>query len=84
LGGCHVDFGVFRPATFGGEIGEEKRAKLEAELESVEQTLREALDFINDDRHLTSKGITSREALRREVEEIEKDLEAARQEHRLD
>jgi hypothetical protein len=65
-------------------MDEEKRAKLEAELESVEQTLRDALDFINDDRHLTNKGLASREALRREIEEIEKDTEAIRQEHRLD
>jgi len=65
-------------------MDEEKRAKLEAELESVEQTLRDALDFINNDRHLTSKGIALREALRRGIEEIEKDTEAVRQEHRLD
>jgi hypothetical protein len=65
-------------------MDEEKRAKLEAELESVEQTLRDALDFINDDSHLTNKGLASREALRREIEEIEKDTEAIRQEHRLD
>jgi hypothetical protein len=65
-------------------MDEEKRAKLEAELESVEQTLRDALDFINNDRYLTSKGIASRKALRREIEEIEKDTEAVRQEHRLD
>ena len=63
---------------------EEKRAKLEAELESVEQTLRDALDFINNDRHLTSKGMDSRETLRREMEAIKKDTEAVRQEHRLD
>jgi hypothetical protein len=65
-------------------MDEEKRARLEAELESVEQTLRDALDFINDDRHLTSKGIALREALRREMEEIEENTEAIRQEHRLD
>ena len=74
---------MFRSLTFGGCMDEEKRAKLEAELESVEQTLRDALHFINDDRHLTSKGMASREALRREIEEIEKDTEAIRQEHRL-
>jgi len=65
-------------------MDEEKRAKLEAELESVEQTLRDALDFINNDRHLTSKGMDSRETLRREMEAIKKDTEAVRQEHRLD
>ena len=63
-------------------MDEEKRAKLEAELESVEQTLRDALDFINNDRHLTSKGMDSRETLRREMEAIKKDTEAVRHEHR--
>ena len=82
--GLGLSFGVSCPATFGGCIDEEKRAKLEAELESVEQTLRDALDFINNDRHLTSKGMDSRETLRREMEAIKKDTEAVRQEHRLD
>jgi hypothetical protein len=42
------------------------------------------MDFINDDRHLTAKGIRLRESLYREMEEIKKDTEAVRQEHRLD
>jgi hypothetical protein len=41
------------------------------------------LEFINDDRHLTDQGIAAREALLREIEAIEQDLEAIRQEHRL-
>jgi hypothetical protein len=58
-------------------MSEDNRSKLEAELEAVERTLREALDFLSEDRHLTEKGIAAREALLQ-------DLEAIRQEHRLD
>ena len=68
-------------------MDEERRArveKLRAELESAQQVLHEAMDFLNDDRHLTAKGIRLREDLRREMREIEKDTEAVRQEHRLD
>jgi hypothetical protein len=53
-------------------------------LESTKRTLRNALDFINDDRHLTDQGIAAREALLEEIEAIERDLEAIRQEHGLD
>jgi hypothetical protein len=38
----------------------------------------------NDDRHLTDQGIAAREALLEEIEAIEQDLEAIRQEHGLD
>jgi hypothetical protein len=68
-------------------MDEEKRAKLQAmreELERKRKVLREAMDFLNDDRHLTAKGIRMRETLRREMEEIAKDTEAVRQEHKLD
>jgi hypothetical protein len=68
-------------------MDEERRArveKLRVELESAQQGLREAMDFLNDDRHLTAKGIRLREDLRREMRAIEKDTEAVRQEHRLD
>ena len=68
-------------------MGEDERAKLkklQAELESTQEVLREAMDFINDDRKLTVEGIRLREALRREMEEIKKDVEAVRQEHRAD
>jgi cell division protein ZapA (FtsZ GTPase activity inhibitor) len=78
---------VCRPLTFGGFMDEEKRAKLRAmrdELERKQQALREAMDFINDDRHLTVEGIRLRESLYREMEEIKRDTEAVRQEHRLD
>jgi DNA topoisomerase VI subunit A len=61
-----------------------KVAKLRAELESTQEVLREAMDFINDDRKLTVEGIRLREGLRREMEEIKKDVEAVRQEHRAD
>jgi hypothetical protein len=67
-------------------MDEEKRAKLRAmrnELERKQQILREAMDFLNDDRHLTAKGIRLRESLYREMGEIKKDTEAVRQEHRL-
>ena len=46
--------------------------------------MRDTLDFLNDDRHLTDKGIAEREVLRKEIEAIEQDLEAVRQEHRSD
>ncbi len=62
-------------------MAEDRHRKLEAELEDVEGALREALDFINDDRHLTDEGMAAREALRGEIEEIKRDLEAVRQEH---
>lgn len=68
-------------------MGEDERAKLRklrAELESTQEVLREAMDFINDDRKLTVEGMRLREALRREMEEIKKDVEAVRQEHRTD
>ena len=59
----------------------DSRAKLEAELEALRRSLRDALDFLSDDRHLTDKGKGARESLLRELEEIERDLEAVRQEH---
>jgi hypothetical protein len=62
---------------------EDERAKLEAELESAERVLRDALDFLNDDRHLTEKGLAEREIFRADLAEIEKDLEAVRQEYKL-
>ncbi len=64
-------------------MAEDKRAKLQADLEATRRSLRDALDFLMDDRHLTDKGIAARESLLRELEEIERDLEAVRQEHRL-
>jgi predicted nucleic acid-binding Zn-ribbon protein len=60
------------------------RSKLEAELETARRSLRDALDFLSDDRHLTDKGRAAREGLLREIETIEQDLEAIRQEHRRD
>ena len=38
----------------------------------------------NDDLHLTDQGIAVRESLMEEIEAIEQDLEAIKQEHRLD
>ena len=43
----------------------------------------DALDFLSDDHNLTDKGKAARESLLSELEEIERDLEAVRQEHRL-
>jgi hypothetical protein len=40
--------------------------------------------FISDDRHLTGEGIAARDVLLGEIEAIEQDLEAIRQEHGLD
>ena len=62
----------------------ESYAELLEGLESTKRTLRGALEFINDDRHLTEEGIAAREALLGEIEAIEQDLEAIRQEHGLD
>jgi hypothetical protein len=65
-------------------MDEEKRRKLEAELEEVQAAVREALEFIDDDRHLTDEGMAAREVLRRDLEEIKRDMEAVRQEHSAD
>ena len=53
-------------------------------LESTKRTLRNALEFIDDDRHHTDEGIVARKVLLEEIEAIEQDLEAIRQEHGLD
>jgi hypothetical protein len=64
-------------------MGESYAEPLER-LESTKRTLHNALEFINDDRHLTDEGVAAREALREEVEAVEHDLEAVRQEHGLE
>ena len=61
----------------------ESYAELLERLEATKRSLRGALKFINDNRHLTDEGIAAREALLREIEAIEQDLEAIRQEHGL-
>jgi hypothetical protein len=61
----------------------ESYAELLERLESTKRTLHNALEFISDDRHLTDQGIAAREALLGEIEAIEQDLEAIRQEHGL-
>ena len=53
-------------------------------MESTKRNLHNALEFINADRHLTDQGIAAREALLGEIEAIEQDLEAIRQEHGLE
>jgi len=62
----------------------ESYAELLERLEATKRTLRNALEFINDDRHLTDQGIAARKVLLGEIEAIEQDLEAIRQEHGLD
>jgi hypothetical protein len=62
----------------------ESYAELLERLETTKRTLQNALDFINDDRHLTEEGIVAREVLLEELEGIERDLEAIKQEHGLD
>jgi hypothetical protein len=59
-------------------------AELLERLESTKRNLHHALEFINADRHLTDQGIAAREALLGEIEAIEQDLEAIRQEHGLE
>ena len=58
-------------------------AELLERLESTKRNLHHALEFINADRHLTDQGIVAREVLLGEIEAIEQDLEAIRQEHGL-
>ena len=59
----------------------ESYAELLERLEATKRSLRNALEFINDDRHLTDEGIAAREVLLEEIAAIEQDLEAIRQEH---
>jgi hypothetical protein len=61
----------------------EPYAELLERLEATKRTLRGALKFINDDRHLTEEGMAARKALLKEIEAVEQDLEAIRQEHEL-
>ena len=61
----------------------EPYAELLERLEATKRTLRGALKFINDDRHLTEEEMAAREALLKEIEAVEQDLEAIRQEHEL-
>lgn len=62
-------------------MDEERRERLEAELESAERTLCNARDFLNDDRNLTEEGLAAREVLLGELEAMELDLVALRQEY---
>jgi hypothetical protein len=59
----------------------ESYAELLERLEATKRSLQNALEFINDDRHLTDEGIAAREVLLEEIEAIEHDLEAIRQEY---
>jgi hypothetical protein len=59
----------------------ESQRELRERLESINRVLSDVLDFINDDDNLTDEGIAAREAFLAEKEEIERDLEAIRQEH---
>jgi hypothetical protein len=61
----------------------ESYAALLAGLEATKRSLRNALDFVDENHHLLDEGIVAREALIGELEEIEQDLEAIRQEHGL-
>jgi uncharacterized protein YicC (UPF0701 family) len=61
----------------------ESYAELLERLEAMKRTLHNALEFITDDRHLTDEGKAARKVLRGEIEAIEQDLEAIRQEHGL-
>jgi hypothetical protein len=71
------------PLHEGSEMSE-SYAELLERLEATKRSLRNALEFINDDRHLTDEGRVAREVLLEEIEAIEQDLEAIRQEHGLD
>jgi hypothetical protein len=56
--------------------GSEKRARELIDLHRADRLLREVLDFLSDDSHLTPEGLASRDRLLG-------DLEAIEQEHRL-
>jgi hypothetical protein len=64
----------------GSEMSE-SYAELLERLEATKRSLQNALEFIKDDRHLTDEGIAAREVLLEEIEAIEHDLEAIRQEY---
>jgi hypothetical protein len=61
----------------------ESYAELLERLEATKRTLHNALDFINEDRYLTDQGKAARKVLLEEIEAIEQDLEAIKQEHGL-
>jgi hypothetical protein len=75
---------LWRSPWLEGSEMSESYAELLERLESTKRTLHNALEFINDDRYLTDEGIAAREALLGEIEAIEQDLEAIRQEHGLE
>ncbi len=52
-------------------------------LESTSRSLNRALAFITDDRHLTGQREAARTVLREEIDAVERDLEAVKQEHGL-
>jgi translation initiation factor 2B subunit (eIF-2B alpha/beta/delta family) len=62
----------------------ESYAELLERLKATKRSLQNALEFIKDDRNLTDDGMAAREVLLEEIEAIERDLEAIRQEHGLD
>ena len=62
----------------------ERLERLEVDLASTESVLRDVLAFLSDARNLTVEGIAAREVLVQEIEAIEQDLEAVKQEHMLD
>jgi hypothetical protein len=62
----------------------ESYAELLERLEAAERALRNALDFLSNESHLTDKGTAAREALLEEIEKNRQDLEAIRQEHGLE
>ncbi len=62
----------------------ESYAELLERLEATKRALQNALEFIKDDRNLSDERIAAPEALLGEIEAIEQDLEAIRQEHGLD
>ena len=81
--GRGILIGSLAPLLKGSEMSESCAEILER-LESTKRTLRNALEFIDDDRHHTDEGIVARKVLLEEIEAIEQDLEAIRQEHELD
>ena len=58
----------------------ESYAELLVRLEAAERALRNALDFLSNESHLTDKETAARE----EIEKIRQDMEAIGQEHGLE
>jgi hypothetical protein len=65
-------------------MSETYAAELLERLEATKRSLRNALEFINDDGNLSDQDRAASEVLLEEIEATERDLEAVKKEHGLD